>query len=798
MALLPAFGLSACAQPTILSSSPSPPAAATGSLGGAAAPRLNGDVGAPRALPPAEFSLGTGQVLSGTAGGANIVGGVQTGGDVSLEFADTDIRTVVAQILGSVLKVNYTIDPGVKGTATFHSAHPLSHAEVLNVLQALLAQTGAALVRSGDLYRVLPALTAARATGLSEGGGTAGSVVVPLRYASAEELAKVIQPVVGTGAKVAADPASNAVLVSGDPVSRDAVVELVRGFDVNELAGQSYALLPIPQAADPKDFANTLQDAFRAQGVGGAPASGGQTGGAPAAANPGGLICVLPLQQAGAVLVVASQPRYIAAARRVYGLIERHQNATLRSWHVYYLQNSHSDDIAYLLQRAFTPNDVTAQPTTTTQPGAQATSAGGFGGGGFGGGGFGGGGIGGGGFGGGGMGGGGFGGGGLGGGGLGAGGGAGAGGFSLLSQRTAPAGGAAAPAAGGASSNPLLGGLSSGGQPQPEAMRIISNPQNNAVLIYATRPEENTVEAMLRKVDILPLQVRIDATIAEVTLNDALQYGTQFFFKEGDVNQLLSTAGTGSVLASTGTQAIAGNFPGFVFNATSKAVQAAISALQAVTTVRVLSAPEVMVLDNQPASLQVGDLVPYLTTASQSTLVAGSPIINSINYRQTGVIMQVTPRVNSGGLVTLDIAQEVSGIDTAAPQFTFGTNITSPTFSERLVQSRVVVQDGQTVGLAGLITDNIQRGNSGIPFLKNVPVLGFLAGTQNNSRQRTELLVLITPHVVADQRAARVLTDDLRHALVNAAAVPALSQTLPVSGSPDPNAGVLRRLGVQP
>ena len=175
-----------------------------------------------------------------------------------------------------------------------------------------------------------------------------------------------------------------------------------------------------------------------------------------------------------------------------------------------------------------------------------------------------------------------------------------------------------------------------------------------------------------------------------------------------------------------------------------------------------------MVLDNEAARLQVGDLVPYLTSSSQST-VANSSVINSIDYRETGVIMQVTPRVNSGGLVTLDIAQEVSDVNTAA---TASSSIQSPTFQDRNVRSRVVVQDGQTVGLAGLIRDTTSADNSGIPWLKDVPLLGALAGTQNNTRTRTELLVLITPHVIHDQRDARALTEDLRDQLINAATIP--------------------------
>jgi general secretion pathway protein D len=156
--------------------------------------------------------------------------------------------------------------------------------------------------------------------------------------------------------------------------------------------------------------------------------------------------------------------------------------------------------------------------------------------------------------------------------------------------------------------------------------------------------------------------------------------------------------------------------------------------------------------------------------------------------------MEVTPRVNSGGLVTLDISQEVSNVQAG----TTTNGIDSPTFSERNVVSRVVVQDGQTVGLAGLIQDNISRGNQGIPWLKDVPLLGLLAGTQDNTRQRTELLVLLTPHVIRDQRDAQALTEDLREQLRNAAAVPALVQTLPLSGSDDPSANLRKRLKLEP
>jgi general secretion pathway protein D len=314
-------------------------------------------------------------------------------------------------------------------------------------------------------------------------------------------------------------------------------------------------------------------------------------------------------------------------------------------------------------------------------------------------------------------------------------------------------------------------------------MRIIPNSQNNAILIYATPQENDTVETMLRKLDILPLQVRIDATIAEVSLTDNLQYGTQFFFKAGL---------QGALSFGTAAAAFASGFPGFVLSGPN-GTSAALSLLQAVTKVKVLSSPQLMVLDNQAARLEVGALVPYLSQTSQSTITTGSPVINSINYQQTGVIMQVTPRVNSGGLVTLDISQEVSDVATGVT--TPGVN--SPTFNQRSVTSRVVIQDGQTVGLAGLIQDSDSKQNQGIPWLKDIPLLGALAGQQNNQRARTELLVLITPHVVQDQRDARSLTEDLRDQLRGAAAVPQQLNRLPATGSSDPNGEVKRRLGLQ-
>ncbi len=755
---------------------PSPPAIQALSplpSGGAAAPaRVNGAIGATESTPPAQVAYGTSLATSASSQAPAIAPGPR---DISLDFADTDIREVVAQILGTILKVNYTIDPAVKGTATLHTVRPLNRTELVPVLESLLAQNGAALLVNGAFYRVVP-IAQAVATAAS-GPGTAGAMVVPLQYASAEALAKVLQPYVGEGGKIAADPGRNALLISGEPAAREGLIGLVKAFDVDALAQQSYAVLPVSNGGV-KDFASALQDAFR-----------GQNGGALA-----GLVRVIPLTRISAVLVVSSQQRYIEAARRVYTLIDRARRQTLRSWHVYYLQNSHSEDVAYVLQQAFTPGNVTAQPSSQSrsQQGQQAGSLGGsLGGAGSSGGGVSGGS------------GGGFGGGG-GGGGLGAGSAGGLGRGSLSGgitgssggQSGAPqsGGGAPSPQPPGGGANPLLGGLEQGGGEQnADMLRVIPDDQNNSVLVYGTEQEIGTMEAMLRKIDLLPLQVRIDAVIAEVTLNDALQYGTQFFFKSGGINGILNTGTAATAPANPGAATLNLAFPGFFLGGSGTGgAPFAIQALQQVTTVHVLSSPELMVLDDQPARLQVGSVVPYLSQTSQSTIATNAPVVSSINYQQTGVILEVTPRVNSGGLVTLDVLQDVSSVATGITT----PGINSPTFNERNVSSRVVVQDGQTIGLAGLITDTTSIGNQGIPWLKDIPLLGLLAGNQNNSRQRTELLILITPHVVHDQRDARALTNDLRDQLINAAAVPDLLNNLRPSGQSDPSARLPQQLNL--
>jgi len=741
--------------------------------GSVAAPRVNGTIGTTDENGRPLVSYGRNRVPQVGRGAA-----MTSAGTISLDFADTDVRDAVAQILGTILHANYTIDPAVKGTVTLHTATPLAPEQLVPTLQALLSQVGATLYQAGALYRITTVgVVQGGGPGGAAGGGSggpspalagseslAGSAMVALHFAGAQDLAKALQPFVQSGARIAPVAGANALLVSGDPAVRNTLISLIQAFDIDALAGQSYALLPV-DSGDAKDIGDALKEALR--GRGGALSE---------------VVRVVPMSRVNAVLVVASDSRYIDDARRLFGLVERARRNSVRSWHVYYLQNSHANDAAYVLQQAFTPNNVTAQPTQAPQANIPGSGQSGFGSG------------------------------------LSSGSGGSSGFGSGLTGSTGLGGGLGGSSSGSltsgtssqngtgqtntqptansqaANANPLMGGLdsSAGGSSDARAMRIIPNPQNNALLIYATDEENDTVNQMLRKIDILPLQVRIDAVIAEVQLNDNLRYGTQFFFKSGGINGVLSSNSQTLTTGTLATAAFSDTLPGFVIGgASGGGAPFAINALQDVTTVHVLSSPELLVLDNQPARLQVGQLVPIQTGASTSTLSTGQ-VFNQYTYEPTGVIMQVTPRVNNGGLVTLDVSQEVSSVNGTS------TSSTNPTFNDRSVTSRVVVQDGQTIGLAGLITDTSTRDNSGIPWLKDIPVLGALAGNQNNTRQRTELLVLITPHVMHDQHDAQALTEDMRDNLVNAAAVPYELGPMRATGSADPQARVRRSVGLGP
>lgn len=278
--------------------------------------------------------------------------------------------------------------------------------------------------------------------------------------------------------------------------------------------------------------------------------------------------------------------------------------------------------------------------------------------------------------------------------------------------------------------------------------RLVAIEENNSLLYYGTDEEYRVIRDALRQTDVLPRQVMIEAILAEVTLNDNLRYGVQWFFDSGENTVTLSTTDTGSV---------ATQFPGFSYVYSGRAdARVVLNALQSKTEVRILSAPKLSVINNQKASLQVGDQVPIVTQTAQSTDSAGAPIISTVQMRDTGVILEVTPRVNDNGNVILDVMQEVSEVAQ-----TTSSGIDSPTIQRRKIHSIVATRDGFTVALGGLIRESGGRGDSGVPLLKDIPVVGSVFKNNTVDSRRTELVVLLVPHVMRNQSETQAVVDAL-------------------------------------
>jgi general secretion pathway protein D len=291
-------------------------------------------------------------------------------------------------------------------------------------------------------------------------------------------------------------------------------------------------------------------------------------------------------------------------------------------------------------------------------------------------------------------------------------------------------------------------------------IRITSVVETNSLLIQATQAEYQSVQAAIERIDIEPLQVLIESQVLNVELNEDLQFGVSWFLTNnpdlipaevGDISEYVQFAefgGSTNFLTQIATP-LANGMP---------FVQATISALDSVTDVRSLAAPSLLVRNNATASITVGTQVPV---QSSSISTGTNNVVSSAQYVSTGVTLNVTPRINPGGLVYMDIQQEVSRPGARDPDISTSGN---PPINNQNVSSQVAVQSGQTVFLGGLISEQDSQGRSGVPYLNRIPLIGPLFGTRNRQTNRSETLVMITPTVVQSavdlQRVSEELEDE--------------------------------------
>ena len=293
------------------------------------------------------------------------------------------------------------------------------------------------------------------------------------------------------------------------------------------------------------------------------------------------------------------------------------------------------------------------------------------------------------------------------------------------------------------------------GGPLLPNVRISPDTVNNALLIYGSQEHYRVIERTVQQLDQPQLQVSIDATIVEVTLNDDLRYGVQFFLNSKDIGL---PSNTGSILNTAKNAVINRVLPGFNFLVGTEAQpRLIIDALHAVTDVKILSTPSVVVVDNQSATLQVGDQIPIATRTAQAVETATAPIVNNIDYRNTGIILRVAPRINANGNVLLDVEQEISAVAKTSTADTL-----TPTVSQRRVRSSIAVASGQTVLLGGLISEQQDRSRKGIPGLDQIPGLGDLFSQNVGSHRRTELIIFIRPQIIRNGIDANRVASELR------------------------------------
>ncbi len=308
----------------------------------------------------------------------------------------------------------------------------------------------------------------------------------------------------------------------------------------------------------------------------------------------------------------------------------------------------------------------------------------------------------------------------------------------------------------GQDASPITDGGDSGGSSGAslgQGVRITANPENNSLLIFARPDQQRIIEQAIHALDRPASQVAIEATIAEVTLSNDLRYGVQFFLQSGNDGSI-------GLFRDVAKEAISRVLPGFnLLLGPESDPHVVIDALRGVTEVKVLSSPSVVVLDNKPAVLQVGDEIPIVTRTAQSVTDPEAPIVNNVEFRETGVILKVLPRITANGTINLTIEQEISSVARGTAQSL------TPTISQRKIQSTVSVTSGQTVLLGGLISEQQQRGRDGVPILGDLPIVGEAFRSNQNNATRTELIILIRPQVIQDSLDAQRVAEQMRSQL---------------------------------
>ncbi|HPE61886.1 MAG TPA: type II secretion system secretin GspD [Thiolinea sp.] len=388
-----------------------------------------------------------------------------------------------------------------------------------------------------------------------------------------------------------------------------------------------------------------------------------------------GMVKIVPIEHMNSIMIISASPEYLREMKHWVERFDKKGATASQQLYVYHVQNGNAEHLAEMLSQIFSGKGSKKNGTipSSLAPGLEPVTVGGDG--------------------------------------------------NATSQKTM-LGGGSADSSGGVSIDP------------DADVKIVADKTNNSLMILSTEQMYRQIQEALKRIDIMPMQVQVEASIMEVTLTDQMEYGVQWYFKN-----------SGNTLGEYGINSLGSSQPGgfsFTLMGGSSGVKGFVNAIARQSKVKVISSPSVLVLDNQTAEIRVGDQQPIYT--GTSTVTNGQLTdIPSYQYKDTGVSLQVTPHVNSNGLVKMDVTQDITDVgevDSATGQ---------RSFLQRKIKSNIAVQSGETIVLGGLIRENQTDGDSGVPVLKNLPIVGDAFKSRNKGGKRTELLVLITPTAIKDQ-----------------------------------------------
>ncbi|WP_168389257.1 type II secretion system secretin GspD [Xylophilus sp. Leaf220] len=679
------------------------------------------------------------------------------GAPSSFKFEDAPIAEVASVILTEIAKAEVVFHGQVTGSVTIATRQAVSPDQAVFLLETALQANGLVMARDArgtyhigkaEALRGIVSAPRQASNGVLPPGS--GSIVVPLQFIGAAEMAAILRPIAGADALIRVDPVRNLLVMAGTRTQAEGWLDIVNTFDIDLLKGMSVGVFPLKYAsvAEVEAALQVINGGGRpaaapAPGRGGtastAPAASSNASAAAAAADGGtsalfGGVRVMPIERINSILVVSPRASALDEARRWIERLDRpNSNSTEPQLNVYGVQNGNARHLATVLTGIYggSSNNATGGNGIAPGLGSSSGATGGFGtsNSGFGN----------------------------------TGGFANAGGNSFNTGSNSFGSGSGGFGGGsgfggssgfGNTGNAFGGNRSSGNQTGVSAtalengVRVIADEVNNSILVYATASEFAKIEATLKRLDVRSAQVLIEASIIEVTLKDELQYGLEWFFKNSGAYQGQGSLGGVPTLATATPAAVAGGFA-YSLGRTAQDVSVVLTALAKKDLVKVISSPSLMVLDNQTASIVVGDQVPIQTGTTVSS--TGFATTN-IQYKDTGVQLQVMPSVNAGNVVTMLLTQAVTDVGTT----------TTPTFRQRQITSKVAVRSGDALVLGGLIRDNTTNGRTGIPFLKDLPVVGAAFSATSRVLDRTELVVILTPRVVRSDEDIREVGTEMR------------------------------------